>query len=1643
METETPNSGWQGHTRSDVESQHRWASDWNELQKREFTAHPNRIRRRVLLFLLFVIGLSCVFIYAVSFYPKRTPMATIVLTGYDAPLPPNAGAFDDLETIRSLHDKNLRVEDISSSWQNKQAGLNRLDQFFQSLLKKNKQDDAIIVYINGYGAVNDLGEPCLLLPGYEPRQTEHWLRMKILLERIRSTVKGRVPVALVVDCVKLRRNWRMGILVNQWQERLRDVVDDLAFENLIVLSSAGPNQINEYSSTLKSTVFGHFLQLGLAGHADRVFDTELNLGGNNDGTVSAAELEVYLRLKVGEWTRINRADVQLPELLNYGNQDFPLVSSLNRRAVKRLESLPDTQKPSAVSLADVTNLWKTLDGFRTAVRMREQPALVHKTENSLVRLEQLLNAGTGFDDKAVELAKTIQTELERESKNESTPSSAYLSNVMGNDNRPFGSVYSNRYFGRISADDVERMTETFLNVSGSQQSENYLIGERLGKPQPLESFLGRWLNELNRSGVWSSTEPSSRFAKLHIDSEAASWPKDIRTLRWAAKDLQDADRARRLAFDSLFVGDKKAFEDSFQVANQIYSAQLKEGNSPLRTVAQCLQLRDQAVAEYVVLAEWHTRWESPFSKGKKDERQAILSRKKTRFSNLSALLDDFSNELSQTNLSINAADLLDSYRQIRKEFDSIRDEFLNACEGLVNVSSLDGSLVFRIKAALRSPIIPWETREKLINKLIETKIKIAADQSEKGPSSDESSQQNDRIANAVDQLIGESELQNDLTNQPFLSFLKIKTSDSLVDVGAATRELLNNAADRKFLLRLANEEAIDIDEMEMDGCRSALASMATWGRKLFSVVNVESDFNPIHDYLKFELQQSLLWHVNRAIGDFFGAMPDSNLAEIRPMPLFSVVATPLLDQAQEVSSVHRFSANQLAQLRSRLAECVEECDAMIKVAVRSEPNLNDGDSIKLRVDLKSKRDPLPNVDNHRDGMISVRMQSRRSSRWGPGFAVDYPVPSNGFSKLWSVNDQMGTQLTSFYRGHEFQTPVFMRNIGGHRVELFPQKKPNATITLVGSRKGRSSIVFILDCSQSMAKEIQAELIGDKQVARLSLAKNSLVTMLDELAQRKDARVGVRLFGHRTGWSTSNPSIRMRQKTYDGTIPELLIPENDVEQMLPLGRFTEIESNEVASRLRSVIPWGQSPLNLAIKQALNDFEREDADTQKSIVVITDGLNYQFSPSSESLNIPKITSLKDVSNELEKTKVPVFILGFGISADEKQEAEQEFFSIAEKSGGSYFAIESGQELLETLRAQLQLGQYQILNASQDPVESNGEEFAKLNDETKLSVAGDFKVVFDTIELDVVTEGQEALKFRLLEKESKITAIPYNVLDPTTAFLQHDDESGKIALRAHRPSNFESGFVFPISIQFQDRAFTPRPRDIWVEIRPRTSSNERIQGGQPNGANDGLEELAVQQKNLTRKFPFVFFDRDFADGTPVPLKRCVVPNWPANSNTAEISVFCKFAETKPLTSIPLKQWADTKQTEWQEVDGFQGVRYKVTLEESSDGTVFIRVFEEHQESSAGLYSFRVDIGAANSNGPIRITRQFDSENMMAVNTFQFKQADYADLISEKVSATIDFTSKDSLRSGAWKMTESSLDVRLFEEIGLLPIEAATGQR
>src|SRR5262249_31663465 len=133
--------------------------------------------------------------------------------------------------------------------------------------------------------------------------------------------------------------------------------------------------------------------------------------------------------------------------------------------------------------------------------------------------------------------------------------------------------------------------------------------------------------------------------------------------------------------------------------------------------------------------------------------------------------------------------------------------------------------------------------------------------------------------------------------------------------------------------------------------------------------------------------------------------------------------------------------------------------------------------------------------------------------------------------------------------------------------------------------------------------------------RMEVAKAALLRMLNSLAARGDARVGVLLYGHRVGWSTRERNQLLTQATYGGPLPEGLKPYEDVETILPLGRFDSLAVAKIAERLDKVKPWGETPLYLSLTQALQEFRDDDPDAQKSVVVITDGVNYQFNPRAD--------------------------------------------------------------------------------------------------------------------------------------------------------------------------------------------------------------------------------------------------------------------------------------------------------------------------------------------------------------------------------------------------------------------------------------------
>ena len=205
-------------------------------------------------------------------------------------------------------------------------------------------------------------------------------------------------------------------------------------------------------------------------------------------------------------------------------------------------------------------------------------------------------------------------------------------------------------------------------------------------------------------------------------------------------------------------------------------------------------------------------------------------------------------------------------------------------------------------------------------------------------------------------------------------------------------------------------------------------------------------------------------------------------------------------------------------------------------------------------------------------------------------------------------DTRGRRAAADQRLHH---PFLLRPTGGARVDFKPfrlwaadrragRPQPQAGLDHFHSRLLEQHVGAYRDGRPGRRPSDSAARSGQDRPARHALGTGG----------QGDARVGVIFYGHRVGWNLKNPEQILRQTDYARPIPDDLRPSEDVETVLPLGRFDSVVAGGVFDLMKSLKPWGETPLYLSVIQAVGEFAADEPGTEKSIVVITDGANYQF-------------------------------------------------------------------------------------------------------------------------------------------------------------------------------------------------------------------------------------------------------------------------------------------------------------------------------------------------------------------------------------------------------------------------------------------------
>ncbi len=751
--------------------------------------------------------------------------------------------------------------------------------------------------------------------------------------------------------------------------------------------------------------------------------------------------------------------------------------------------------------------------------------------------------------------------------------------------------------------------------------------------------------------------------------------------------------------------------------------------------------------------------------------------------------------------------------------------------------------------------------------------------------------------------------------------------------------------------------------------------------------------DPIRRLRQWDLQHLLLWHSRRALEDFWGP------AQPAEQPWFVAAAN---DSLRGVQAIGEAEPSVLAELNRLARAAVARLETRRPAAAVSTRRAVASDVLLIdpSEDVKIKMAVEPGPEGAFRGLpagqAAVFVRDREGRIAGTSRMLDLPLTGLVEGRVPLEITVPGKALVgrgptleavALMRGNRYATNFLLRATGGVLIDTVPHRYGYPNVTLGGRSRRRASIMFILDCSNSMSEMTDMEgPEGNEKVSRLDAAKNALHQMLNNLADEGDARVGIIFYGHRVGWNLKQPDQILRQSDYARTIPDDLRPSEDVETVLPLGRFDQVVAGGVFDLMKSIKPWGETPLYHSIIDAINAFNNYEPVNEKSIVVITDGMNYQF-------NSPNPKTRDNVTTAIGDKKIPIDIVGFGISKSEAEAAAKEFDALATQTGGTYVPVASGTALVRSLESLLGPKGYEVTDSAGDVI-GQAAVGTSIIVRPKPEGLRPYIVSLPPLSTVVGLAGGERAELTISADGHSIQSVGYQHGQPEFGTLINGDRGSATpwVLGVHRPIRTADGASFPISVQRADRLFAPRMAEAWVEITPHSADPHAV-------------------------FPtYIFYDANWEPEMPAPVLKLAAQSWPLAAKQAEVRAWVKQEHTQPDWVVKVGDVVNRVPTSGSgaTLSGLAGVTYQVRAQrgEQAGEPYRVGVIERFADDSGGPGSLKVEIYPQ----PMRIQHRFDPQNHLATDTFDLDETD------DKAVATYElrFTRAESAKRGALQLAE-----------------------
>lgn len=483
-------------------------------------------------------------------------------------------------------------------------------------------------------------------------------------------------------------------------------------------------------------------------------------------------------------------------------------------------------------------------------------------------------------------------------------------------------------------------------------------------------------------------------------------------------------------------------------------------------------------------------------------------------------------------------------------------------------------------------------------------------------------------------------------------------------------------------------------------------------------------------------------------------------------------------------------------------------------------------------------------------------------------------------------------LTAWYRGHRMVIGLPVAAAAASRTTEWEAPAQLATrVTVRGDLPQAQSVAIVFDCSGSMGQRL-----ADGRT-RLDAGRAAVAELLAGMAKSGRWDVSLWLYGHRTRWSRDKDGKYVAGLTPAGTAakagaghagqPFNVVPGDDVEQVLPMQALTPALVERMGMILSPLEPGGETPLYLAISEALaTDFDGGRTDLPGHVLVVTDGVNDQTG--GRYVTASAVEDQLARKNGRRRMPLRIDVVGFGYAANATDRASRmdDVRNLATGSGGRFYEAANAEALARSLRESMRVIEWRV-RGQNAPRESVGLGASLTLPPAPAGRPQGYEAVLESganpPRRGFETEGGEALELsvaggRSLEFRRYDGGTEQGLRDSRTNLFAPSDPQRLFFVGAHLASRFGGSVRFPLSIQNANAVeFSPRPVETWVEVAPRSSAGAI-------GA------------------PFVFYDLSFQPNRPVPVLDLVAAHWPRSADRAEIRGWFRFTKTPPDVAVAL---------------------------------------------------------------------------------------------------------------------------------------------